>query len=95
MPTTFINITADHITNNRSIINEEINWNFLTGMSTRLQANSNHSRASIINNTTMIASASHELWQPSKTFKNLIERFNNLILYQYPCVPCSYCKVLL
>src|SRR4051794_7639939 len=95
MPTTFINLTADHITNNRSIINEEVDWNFLTEISFRLQANSNHSRAPITNNITTIASYDHESWRPSKTFKNLIERFNNLILYQYSCVPCSYCTKLL
>ena len=34
-------------------------------------------------------------WRPSKILKNLIKKFNDIILYQYPCIPCSYCTKLL
>src|SRR6266496_2922232 len=98
MPATFINLTADHVTNIRSISGEEIDWNFLTGITARLNANSDHSRIPTVNNTIIVSnSVSHSYgpWRPSKTLKNLMERFDNLILYQYPCVPCSYCVKLL
>ncbi len=98
MPATFINLTADHVTNIRSISGEEIDWNFLTGITARLNANSDHSRIPTVNNTIIVSnSVSHSYgpWRPSKTLKNLMERFDNLILYQYPCVPCSYCAKLL
>jgi len=97
MSTTFINLTADNITNIRSIINENANWSFLTGTSARLQANSYHSRIPIINNTTNETSAilHYDPWKPSKTLKNMMKRFDKLILYQYPCIPCSYCTKLL
>jgi DNA replication protein DnaC len=98
MPTTFINLSTDYITNNQLMINEGINQNFLTGTSNRLQANSNHSRNPVINNnttTTSFIDSNHQPWRPSKSLENLIEKFNNLILYQYPCIPCSYCTRLL
>ena len=80
------------------INNKRIDLNFLTETLNRLQANSNYSRAPIINNsttTTSITSLNHELWCPFKTLKNLIEKFNNLILYQYSCISCSYYTKLL
>src|SRR5204862_1546072 len=88
----------NHVTNVGLITNDDVNWNFLTGTSTRLQANLNHSRIPIINNTTMMTSTVSHIytpWRPSKSLKNLMVRFDNLILYQYPCVPCSYCAKLL
>ncbi|CAB4412034.1 unnamed protein product [Rhizophagus irregularis] len=36
MPATFINITVDHIMNIRSIVDEKNDWNFLTGITTKL-----------------------------------------------------------
>ena len=97
MPVSFIHLTADHITNIRSNSNEEIDWNFLTGTATRLRANLNHSRAPIINNTIITTSIApnYDPWRPSITLIKLMEKFNNLILYQYPCIPCSYCTKLL
>ncbi|EXX55721.1 Pif1p [Rhizophagus irregularis DAOM 197198w] len=97
MPATFINLTADHFTNNGS---QEFDWTFLTGTTVRFNANSNHSRLPTINNTTLTSSfpvsySSYAPWRPSRTLKNLMERFDNLILYQYPCIPCSYCAKLL
>ncbi|RGB21438.1 hypothetical protein C1646_778027, partial [Rhizophagus diaphanus] len=91
MPTTFINLTADQFTNIRSITAEEIDWNFLTGTTARLNANSNHSRIPIINDST-IANPSYNYtpWRPSTTLKNLIEKFDKLILYQYPRNPPNY-----
>src|SRR5688572_4935783 len=38
MPVTFINISVDHITNIRSIVDEKIDLNFLTGTKTKLNA---------------------------------------------------------
>ena len=60
MPATFINLTADHVTNIRSISGEEIDWNFLTGITARLNANSDHSRIPTVNNTIIVSnSVSH------------------------------------
>ena len=81
MPTTFINLTVDHVTNIRSIAGEEINWNFLTGTTARLNANPTHNRIPTINDTTMPNSSishSYSPWRPSKSLKNLMERFDNL-----------------
>jgi len=98
MPTTFVNLTADHVTNIRSIQNDDIDWNFLTGITTRLNTNLNHSRVPITNNPIISTSTipqNHDPWQPPRVLKNLMKKFDNLILYQYPCVPCSYCTKLL
>src|SRR6266511_453067 len=92
---TFINLTIDQISNTTLMINEGIDENFLTGTLRRLQANSNDSRIPIINNTMTAIPYNHNPWRPSKTLENLIKKFNDLILYQYPCVPCSYCTKLL
>ena len=34
-------------------------------------------------------------WTPSDKFLNIRAKFESYILYQYPCVPCSYCGKLL
>lgn len=34
-------------------------------------------------------------WEPSQKFMQVKQKFESYILYQYPCVPCSFCSRLL
>ena len=62
--------------------------------------NSNHPRAPRnIYTSTISTSQSENLlsnpWQPSNKLSKLYDKFQTTILYQFPCIPCSYCSKLM
>ncbi|RHZ75102.1 hypothetical protein Glove_217g103 [Diversispora epigaea] len=73
---------------------------FLSGHRARTSANSNCSRAPAqINMTSNIIASTIQFefdsWKPSNKLKKLYNHFNNTVLNQFSCVPCSYCSRLL
>ena len=64
-------------------------------------ANSNHPRAptNIYTSTNFTFQPSNLLnfnpWHPSRKLLNLHKKFQEVILYQFPCVPCNYCSRLM
>ena len=40
-------------------------------------------------------SQTNSVWTASEKFKSIKQKFDSYILYQHPCVPCSYCGRLL
>jgi hypothetical protein len=34
-------------------------------------------------------------WRPPRKLSNLHKKFQETILYQFPCIPCSYCSKLM
>ncbi|CAB4379941.1 unnamed protein product [Rhizophagus irregularis] len=56
--------------------------------------NLNHSRVPNINYQTPFQSTSL-YWRPSKELLSLQNQFNEMILIQFPLVPCSFCSMLM
>ena len=72
-----------------------------TSLFTNIQrVNSNHQRAppnpyTSTNFPLTSVNLDFSPWRPSKKLSNLHKRFQDVILYQHPCIPCSYCSRLM
>ncbi|GES90942.1 DNA helicase Pif1, ATP-dependent [Rhizophagus clarus] len=70
----------------------------LSSFAIRQNANTSHSHIpvqdSFSSSSDTIIRAYFSPWNPSKKLLNLKNHFNENILTQYPCVPCSYCSCL-
>ncbi|GES97445.1 Pif1-like helicase domain-containing protein [Rhizophagus clarus] len=77
---------------------EDFDNSLLSSFAIRQNANTSHSRIpvqdSFSSSSDTIIRAYFPLWNPSKKLLNLKNHFNENILTQYPCVPCSYCSRL-
>ncbi|GES98086.1 DNA helicase Pif1, ATP-dependent [Rhizophagus clarus] len=73
---------------------------FFTSSTNLQNVNSNHQRAPpnpYISTNFLSTSVNLPFspWRPSKKLFNLYNKFQDQILYQYPCIPCSYCSKLM
>ena len=80
---------------------ESFDMTFISSHANTQRANSNHPRAPthLYTSTNNFAFAPVNLqfqpWRPSKKLFNLQDKFQKVILYQHPCIPCSYCSKLM
>src|SRR5687767_10395835 len=86
----------DHIESNY----ETFDSTFLSSTENIRSSNSNHPRAPTnIYTSINFAFQSNNLllnpWRPSNKLLKLHDKFQTTILYQFPCVPCSYCSKLM
>ena len=74
---------------------ENFDDSLFSSFAVRQAANAEHSRNPIQSSSSNITFRAYfPSWQPSTKLYNLKTRFDNTILTQYPCVPCSYCSRL-
>jgi hypothetical protein len=74
---------------------ENFDDSLFSSFAVRQAANAEHSRNPIQSSSSNITFRAYfPPWQPSTKLYNLKTRFDNTILTQYPCVPCSYCSRL-
>lgn len=85
---------SDH--ESESYSDEDFDNSLFSSFAVRQTANADHSRiptqSSSSSNITF--RAYFPPWKPSTKLNNLKVRFDEKILTQYPCVPCSYCSHL-
>jgi len=79
---------------------ETFDTTFISSPTNIQRINSNHPRAPPNPYTsTNLASTPISLdfhpWRPSRKLFNLHKKFQDTILYQHPCIPCSYCSKLM
>src|SRR5581483_5791215 len=77
---------------------EDFDNSLLSSFAIRQNANTSHSHIpvqdSFSSSSNTIIRAYFPPWNPSKKLFNLKNHFNENVLTQYPCVPCSYCSRL-
>ncbi|RHZ53160.1 hypothetical protein Glove_450g4 [Diversispora epigaea] len=78
-------------------IKTDINFDvsFMSGSTIQINTNSDHSQISQRTSQLQITVHNFLPWTLSKKLENLKNRFENVILYQFPCIPCSYCSRLI
>ena len=83
---------------------DEINQNLSNAPSSSVRINSSDNNfIPIATVTTNYQSNDHSynvpsnncFWNPTRELCNLLNEFNNKILFDYPKVPCAYCSILL
>ncbi|CAB5185793.1 unnamed protein product [Rhizophagus irregularis] len=73
---------------------------FFTSSTNLQNVNSNHQRAppNPYTSTNFLSTSVNLIsnpWRPSIKLSNLHKKFQDIILYQHPCIPCSYCSKLM
>ena len=79
---------------------ESFDASFTSSFTNIQRVNSNHQRAppnpyTSTNFPLTSVNLDFSPWHPSKKLSNLHKRFQDVILYQHPCIPCSYCSRLM
>jgi len=78
---------------------ESFDTTFISSYANVQRANSNHPRAPINLYTSTDFAPTPNLhfypWRPSNKLFNLYNKFQEVILYQHPCIPCSYYSKLM
>src|SRR5256885_3598609 len=79
---------------------ESFDTSFILSSDSIQRVNTNHQRASLnpytsTNFTPTLANLYFHPWRPSKKLFNLHKKFQDIILYQHPYIPCSYCSKLM